>query len=187
MKKVGGQQILIGDSKQRGYFNYSNGMGNIRDVDMFTIRTPELTISLRDNNIQKQSNLEIVRSLLDQVQENVVNLPEAELNAYWESVHKILPKMNFKVYNKEELNGDFITNEISPEVISKIKKEGKTVGFIGNTTSAAYQALKNAGLINDENVLSLEEMQGQEFDYVVIDHDFKQPDKDISTRDFLQD
>jgi hypothetical protein len=51
MKKVGGQQILIGDSKQRGYFNYNNGMGNIRDVDMFTIRTPELTISLRDNNI----------------------------------------------------------------------------------------------------------------------------------------
>jgi hypothetical protein len=93
--------------------------------------------------------------------------------------------MNFKVYNKEELNGDFITNEISPEVISKIKKEGKTVGFIGNTTSAAYQALKNAGLINDENVLSLEEMQGQEFDYVVIDHNFKQPDKDISTRNFL--
>lgn len=187
MKKVGGQQILIGDSKQRGYFNYNNGMGNIRDVDMFAIRTPELTISLRDNNIQKQSNLEIVRSLLDQVQENVINLPEAELNAYWESVHKILPKMNFKVYNKEELNGDFITNEISPEVISKIKKEGKTVGFIGNTTSATYQALKNAGLINDESVLSLEEMQGQEFDYVVIDHNFKQPDKDISTRNFLQD
>jgi hypothetical protein len=32
---------------------------------MFAARAPELTISLRDNNIQKQANLSAVRALID--------------------------------------------------------------------------------------------------------------------------
>ena len=53
MKSVGGTLMLLGDEKQRSYVNPNSGIGNMRNVDLFASRTPELSVSLRDNNIQK--------------------------------------------------------------------------------------------------------------------------------------
>jgi hypothetical protein len=53
MKSAGGTLMLLGDEKQRSYVNPNNGIGNMRNVDLFASRTPELSVSLRDNNIQK--------------------------------------------------------------------------------------------------------------------------------------
>lgn len=185
-RQKGGQVVLLGDPNQRGYSNQNNGIGNVRESDLFIVRTPKLRTSLRDNNIQKQSNLSAVNSLLDQVLQNFVNLSEEELEGYWPTVKNIMSKFNFKVYNNQEINGDLITPTLTKEIALKLKKEGKTVGFIGNkNNSQAYTTLVESGIT--PTTLTIDEMQGQEFDYVVIDHDFKAPSLNYTIKNFIQD
>lgn len=187
MQQTGGHLLLLGDNKQRGYHNSNSGMGNIRELDLFAIRTPELTISLRDNNIQKQSNLEIVKNLLDQIHDNKIKLSEEELKQYYSIVENLISKLNFKVHNQIELAGDLITQVLSEDVVNKLKSEKKTVGFIGDSVnSVTYKTLQQAGLITQDNVMNLDSMQGQEFDYIVIDHKFEKPTGDKIEK-FLQD
>jgi len=71
MKSIGGTLMLLGDEKQRSYINPNSAIGNMRNVDLFASRTPELSVSLRDNNIQKQANLNNVKNLLSQVLTNI--------------------------------------------------------------------------------------------------------------------
>lgn len=184
MKSVGGTLMLLGDEKQRSYVNPNSGIGNMRNVDLFASRTPELSVSLRDNNIQKQANLNNVKTLLSQVITNMQEMSEADVEAYWKQVAQLIPKLGFRVYNGNSLAGDLITPTLSNDTINKLKTSSD-IGFIGDTSSAAYQALKQAGV--NPTVLSKDQMQGQEFEYVVIDQSFTKPDEDIDIRNFLQD
>lgn len=183
MKSTGGTLMLLGDSKQRSYAGENNGIGNMRSVDLFASRTPELNVSLRDNNIQKQANLNNVKTLLGEVLTNLEDMSEPDLEAYWKVVDKLIPKIKFRVYNQGSLAGDLITKQLTPELIDKLRNGD--VGFIGDKSSAAYQALIDAGL--KPSVLSMDQMQGQEFDYVVIDQPFTKPTADYKIRNFLQD
>lgn len=184
MQKNGGTLMLLGDEKQKGYYNKNNAIGNMRPVDLFASRTPELSVSLRDNNIQKQANLNNVKTLLAQVLTNLQEMSESDLSAYWKQVAQLIPKLGFRVYNGNSLAGDLITLTLSNDTINKLKTSSD-IGFIGDTSSAAYQALKQAGV--NPTVLSKDQMQGQEFEYVVIDQSFTKPDEDIDIRNFLQD
>lgn len=184
MKSVGGTLMLLGDEKQRSYVNPNSGIGNMRNVDLFASRTPELSVSLRDNNIQKQANLNNVKTLLSQVITNIQEMSEADVKAYWKQAAQLIPKLGFRVYNNNSLAGDLITSTLSDDTINKLKTSSD-IGFIGDTSSAAYQALKQAGV--NPTVLSKDQMQGQEFEYVVIDQPFTKPDEDIDIRNFLQD
>lgn len=184
MKSVGGTLMLLGDEKQRSYVNPNSGIGNMRNVDLFASRTPELSVSLRDNNIQKQANLNNVKTLLSQVITNMQEMSEADVEAYWKQAAQLIPKLGFRVYNNNSLAGDLITSTLSDDTINKLKTSSD-IGFIGDTSSAAYQALKQAGV--HPVVLSKDQMQGQEFEYVVIDQPFTKPDEDIDIRNFLQD
>lgn len=184
MKSVGGTLMLLGDEKQRSYVNPNSGIGNMRNVDLFASRTPELSVSLRDNNIQKQANLNNVKTLLSQVITNMQEMSEADVEAYWKQAAQLIPKLGFRVYNNNSLAGDLITSTLSDDTINKLKTSSD-IGFIGDTSSAAYQALKQAGV--NPTVLSKDQMQGQEFEYVVIDQPFTKPDEDIDIRNFLQD
>lgn len=184
MKSVGGTLMLLGDEKQRSYINPNSGIGNMRNVDLFASRTPELSVSLRDNNIQKQANLNNVKTLLSQVITNMQEMSEADVKAYWKQAAQLIPKLGFRVYNNNSLAGDLITSTLSDDTINKLKTSSD-IGFIGDTSSAAYQSLKQAGI--NPTVLSKDQMQGQEFEYVVIDQPFTKPDEDIDIRNFLQD
>lgn len=158
--------ILMGDQKQRGYTNQNNFTTNIGENDFFAVRTPELNVSLRDNNIQKQNNLAQVISLLGPMLDNFKSKSTNELKAYWKSILPLIQKIQFKCYDKDSLAGDFIVNTLSDSIINKLK--GSTdIGFIGDTSSAAYQQLVKAGIT--PKVRSIAEMQGSEFDYVIID------------------
>ena len=184
MQKNGGTLMLLGDEKQKGYYNKNNAIGNMRPVDLFASRTPELSVSLRDNNIQKQANLNNVKTILSQAITNMYELSESDLSSYWKTINPLLSKLNFRVYNQDTLAGDLITKTLSNDTINKLKTS-TNVGFIGDTSSAAYQAMKQAGM--NPTVLSKDQMQGQEFEYVVIDQPFTKPDADFHIRDFLQD
>lgn len=177
MGQKGGQLILIGDEAQDGYWNEENGIRSIESNMMFATRAPELTISLRDNNIQKQANLSATRALIDSIRDTLDQGNEAS-QVFIPTALNIMSKLNFRVYNGEEINGDLIVPQLSDDILIKIKKKaaqkkkGPNIGFIGNKqNSLAYKQLIEAGLKEDEDFIALDstQMQGREFDYVISD------------------
>lgn len=175
---------MAGDLNQRGYINAKTETENLQEDQVFSSRAPKLSISLRDNNLQKYINQENVRSLLDVVNETFLDSTEEELRTFWPRAINTLSKFNFQVYNHEELNGDLITPDLTPEVLAKIKSS-KSIGFIGDKNSPYLQKLQEAGITPE--VLSMDEMQGKEFDFVVIDHNWEEPKPNYSVKIFLTD
>lgn len=184
-ESIGAVNYLAGDPNQRGYFNPKSTIENLQEDQVFASRAPKLSISLRDNNLQKYINQENVRALLDEVNLKILDLDDEQLQTYWPVALNVLSKFNFRVYNHDELNGDLITSDLTADVINKLKgsitetvkgqnkSREKTIGFIGDKSSPYLQKLRDAGL--NPTVLSMEQMQGEEFDFVVIDQEWKAP------------
>ena len=181
-ESVGSVNYLAGDPNQRGFFDIKSSIGNLQESFVFSSRAPKLSISLRDNNLQKYINQENVRALLDDVNDALLNKSGDDLKQYWHRALNTLSKFNFKVYNHDVLNGDLITKDLNQDLLNKLKT-GNSVGFIGDKNSPYLQTLRNAGI--EPTVLSMEEMQGEEFDFVVIDQDWKAPEANYSIEPFL--
>lgn len=173
--------IFLGDNKQRGY----TGIGrNIDREQCLTIRTPNLGISLRDNNIQHQFNLNILESLINQLSD-LENDDRQKYETQVNAIKSLLKGIRFKVYTQDDIHGELITKELTTQYVSKLKG---TVGYVGRKQSSALEALTNSEL--DVTVLQEVDIQGQEFDYVVIDKDFVIPNSSsngVVVLNFLQD
>ena len=172
--------ILVGDSKQKGFSGFAQ---NIDREQCLTIRTPNLGISLRDNNIQHQFNLKTVESLLDQLSNLEVSDPEYKNKV--NSIKALLKTIKFKIYNQDDIHGEQLTSELTEETAKKLHG---TVGYVGSLPSSTLDTLHKAGL--EPTVLNELDIQGQEFDYIVIDKDFlkiNQNSTDIEILEFLRD
>lgn len=172
--------ILVGDSKQKGFFGVGH---NIDREQCLTIRTPNLGISLRDNNAQHQFNLKTLESLIDQLSSLEVSDPEYKNKV--NSIKALLKTIRFKVYNQDDIHGEQLTSELTEETAKKMKG---TVGYVGSQPSSTLDTLRKAGL--EPTVLNELDIQGQEFDYIVIGKDFpkiNQNSTDLEILDFLQD
>lgn len=182
-KKRNGVLYLANDSNQGGYQYNNNLIENLGPTSIFAIRTAKMQESLRSSNIQMQQNNKKLNTLLNQVnsvfdygsqeqQEDMINrLPE------------LVKKLNFRVYNgDDDINGYLFgakTSDFIPKLVklqNQAKAQGKvlSIGFIGKETSPTFYAMKAAGIeVQDPLSASPEPgrkfMQGQEFDYVVID------------------
>lgn len=172
--------ILLGDNKQKGW----NGLGkNIDREQCLTVRAPNLGISLRDDNVQHQFNLHTLEDLINQLS----NLDQDD-PGYKQQVNTIkalLHNIQLKVYNQDEINGEQILTSLTQQYVDKLHG---TVGYVGRQPSATLDLLKSSGL--DVTVLPEVDIQGQEFDYVVVDKDFNIPNKetsDFGLLDFLRD
>ena len=187
MQQNGGQLLLLGDKKQRGFLNDKKnvGIGNIEEHNIFAVRAPELDVSLRDNNIQKQYNLNNVKAIVETINKYYEdpNVSEEEYISKMPEIRNLLSKLNFRVYNKDEINGDLIVPKLDEDTINKIKVKAGNIGYIGDKNSATYQQLIDAGLQDgrDFDQVTMEEMQGQEYDYVIIDQDMTIPKNNDST------
>ena len=172
--------ILLGDSKQKGW----NGLGkNIDREQCFTVRAPNLGISLRDDNVQHQFNLRTLEDLINQLS----NLDEEDPGYKQQvaTIKALLHNIQLKVYNQDEINGEQILASLTQPYVNKLHG---TVGYVGRQPSATLDLLKNSNL--EVTVLPEVDIQGQEFDYVVIDKDFSIPNKETSDfrlLDFLRD
>lgn len=190
-RSVGSQVYLLGDPSQRGYFVQNTGIDNIEESSVFAVRTPKLTVSLRDANLQKFQNQENVRALLDTVLYKRKYDSSKDYKNFADTAKSFMKSFNFRVYDKTELNGDFIVKDLSETMIKSLKdavSQGKTIAFIGDSSSTYLHKLKEAGIdIPSSSVLDINSMQGQEFDYVVIDHKFTEPLDIESTKEFLQE
>lgn len=152
--------ILLGDNKQNGFTDVGK---NLRTSAVFMWRTQNLNISLRDNNIQHNENLLFIESLLDQslITDSNDTITVEKIIAYRKA-------LNFKYCLKDGLNGDVVTNKLNNDLISELK--GK-IGYIGKESDKEYKQLTDAGL----DVIAMEplDVQGQEFDYIVVNKKYE--------------
>lgn len=151
--------ITLGDELQNGYTSNDNIIKNIQSFTCICPRTCKLGISLRDSGIQKAEN-----------QSKLI----LALNAHdEEQANQIAKSIRFRAYNKEVLNGELIVPSFDEEIIDKFKVNGvdkPSVCYIGSDQSI-IDKLKSNGSINT-TVLTAEQVQGQEFDFIVVDHTF---------------
>lgn len=156
------QVVVLGDTDQNG----SNDVcGTLSRYGSLFLQSSKLSISLRDVNLQKYKNLQKVISLSRPLRELEMGTSEGDNFAL--NLQGLIKSIQFEVYNKEVLEGDLITSAIEPE---QVKKLSGTIGFIGDTNGVTYQTLsKNLPDSCTLTTMSVSEIQGQEFDYVVVD------------------
>ena len=151
--------ILIGDEHQNGY--YKNNIGNIEEDSLIAWRAPSLYLSLRNGNALKVSNQQPLLSVIDKLS---VSDPGTLGNTVYEQIFK---NIQLRYYNKNVFSGEMIIDAIPQDVLNKIPKDA-SVGFIGDASSTEYQKLRDAGLKVSDPMSPLD-VQGREFDYVVVD------------------
>lgn len=158
------QILLLGDDHQNGSVQDGLMMNLDREVCL-SWRTPKLFISLRDNNVQKSNNLLSIINLIDQLDSsfNVGN----EEDVASQLLNNVIPNFSFNYYNKETFRGEMITKELPSDVIDKLSGD---IGFIGSSNSESYRKLQEAG--KNPILIDPVSVQGQEFDYVVVDKDW---------------
>lgn len=174
--------LALGNSYQNGFHN-QNSLNIDREVT-FTVRPPKMIISLRDTNLQKQSNLETTISILSKLEllSNAQDDPliQNKIASLWDQVQNI----RFRVYNQGTIHGDLITDSL---ILDDAKKLTGSVGYIGDTDSETYKTLVSAGI--QPIVRTVDNVQGQEFDYVVVDKQWsiKDPQSESQIYRFMQD
>ena len=161
---VGGTIIAASDSDQSG----TSDKVDIQPQSVFIARAPRQMESIRTTNIQKQENTNKVFQLIDLIKDTLSNGDTSEMVVLREKLKGLMGNLNLRVYNEnDDINGDLF-NADADRAIEIIKKQGNvTVGYIGDANSEKFQKFKAAGLVSE--ALTLESMQGQEFDYVFVD------------------
>lgn len=168
--------VGLGNSSQSGSAN------NIRREHILMPRSIELSISLRDVNLQKSENQQKIKSLIKRFSDSDESDPNYK--TYVNSLWKEASGLNLQVYNGNEINGDLITQNFSEELANKLSGD---IVFVGDTSGTAYTILKEK--FGDKlKVLTESELQGQEFDYIVVDKKWETPDdrSEMSKLIFLQ-
>ena len=155
--------VLIGDEHQNGY--NKNNIGSIEENSLIAWRSPSLYLSLRNGNALKVSNQQPLLSVIDKLS---ISDPGTLGNTVYEQTFK---NIQLRYYNKDTFSGEMIADTIPSDVLSKIPKNA-SVGFIGDSSSTEYQKLRDAGLKVSDPMSPLD-VQGREFDYVVVDKKWK--------------
>lgn len=168
--------ILLGDNYQQGYKSNTGFDFNLNPERNFIGHTPRLSITLRDSNYQSQMNVSQLVSLIREFDEIPLGVTRESL--IQQAIEKF-KKLRITYYNDTELNGDIITTSITSDLLLKIpKKVGSNetkVGILTNRESQYINELKerlgesNITIFNSEVAL-----QGQEFDYIIIDTSWNQ-------------
>ena len=170
--------ILVGDENQKGF----EGPGlNVDREKVLMWRSPRLGISLRDSTYQKVKNLQQVLDISEDLRTSL-NLSPEKLN---EIYNQLIPNIEFKYYlDDDKFSGEIITKDITPQMLKQLKG---VVGYVGQDDET-YKFLKDNGV--NVQLLSPNKIQGREFDYVVINKEWKAPELDetgINAYRFLQD
>lgn len=161
--------ITLGDPNQDGFSNIGN---NIAREQTFTIRTPKLRISLRDNNLQNQENQLLLSAIMDEISEKEANDSDYE-NSCKKFIESI-DKFKVRAYNGTKLNGTLYQKELTDDVVGKLSED---IAFVGDANSQTLATLKAKGL-NPKVCKTVKDIQGSEFEFIVVDYNFK-PDKKL--------
>lgn len=159
----GSQLLLLGDDHQNGSIKKGLMMNLDREVCL-AWRAPKLSISLRDNNIQESRGLQDTINLIDRLDRAFMSGNEEDVAK--DIMQKTIPNFSYNYYNKDSFKGKLLTKELSDDIVSKLNG---SIGFIGASTSPAYQKLLAAKGADNVTLIDPVSVQGQEFDYVIVD------------------
>ena len=174
--------IIVGDTDQQYPFSENLGVefANISYVDsVFCMRTPRLGINMRVQCSQKKDNSEVAGNML-----------HSYLNISGDNPLKVLRDNAFFHYfedNNKTLYGDKMVDNISQEDLKQIiqsaiehsnDKDKPVLGYIWDGQDSEVK--RNLDSVLDQNpafknrvlILSPEEVQGSEFDQVIVDVKF---------------
>ena len=156
--------LVLGDENQNG--NQEAGYNIDPDYNI-AFRTPRLSISLRQANYWKYLNQKPLEKMLDSLRKADDKTAKILYDQYSKGDFK-----NYQLHYYQEngiLTGDKLVSSVSDIDIQSLNG---TIGYVGEETDELYQRLKASGK-NISKALTSENIQGQEFDYIVVNKDWK--------------
>lgn len=162
--------VATGDYKQNAsYVMYDHKRIDCGIEDTFVIKTPDLIAPLRPNNIAKYDNYTRLATALDAVYEEYYNNPTISpsvLNDFTKQ-YLMTNKIELKYFEDTDTFGG---EKIVPENdvlnhIDKLKRLSDDVAIITDHP-------EKYNTVNGVKIVPLNSVQGDEFDYVIIDKSF---------------
>lgn len=162
--------VALGDYKQNSsYIMYDNNRIDCGIEDTFVVKTPDLIAPLRPDNIAKYDNYNKLAETLDKVYEQYYKDPSISISTLNTFTKEYLSanKISFKYFEDDNTFGGekFISENVVNKYIEKFKRLSDDVAIITDKPEK-YNVLK------DVKVVPLNSVQGDEFDYVIIDKNF---------------
>ena len=181
--------VSVGNGIQLGYSKPEIELYNIESNRVFAIRTPKLNINMRSINSHKiandnklvdiLSNNNIEKIFMDKKRKS----PNADIMEVVRSIegeyltklkHIIDNELAFLYHESDQapITGDKLAKDISLQEINSLLDKVEEIGYIySNENSSTYKLIEK---INSDKIKMFKDtqVQGQEFDYVIIDSDF---------------
>lgn len=184
--------FAYGDKYQNQITN-NRGIG-ISCYDSYLNDSPYLNMSVRFNNTTKQDNCIKLLSLLKvvHIKNNDANIKKIPFDAtdYYEQLNDI----PLKYYeDKDTLHGEKVINvaafSTEVEILASKLKDGESLAYIYDSTNPRYDQIKNLKNKYGDKIklIDVNDVQGAEFTYAVIDINFKGVDKNNLTNTFLSE
>lgn len=163
--------IASGDDKQPGAYLSHNGKTAENGLsDVLFWRTPILTASMRTSNIAKVENFNNLEAMLGIVMHKYREEPwvgKTAMNNLLNNqfLNQGIPMKYYVTNEKDDVFGEYKVDNSNEaiDMIDKLKKKGKVAVV---SKDAIYKGLTDVSVFDPKNV------QGGEFDYVIIDIDW---------------
>lgn len=206
-EKYGFHIFLTGDNYQNGYskkITKKDGtevhLGNIAPKNIGAVRTPNLSVSMRAQNIQKFNNVKDMLTQMSKFDNTLIhlNLIRKAIKDQGLSYNDALSKTindsldetlkawqqfysNYEIHYFEDDNktitGEKIVNSIDKDVLRNIlETTDSTIGLIyddpSSETYKIFEEFRNNNLYKDRvKLYTQDQVQGSELDYFVVDLD----------------
>lgn len=187
-KLTGAKITLLGDENQRGFEKQIGRslLQNLQREVTLAYRTPRLNISLRSGNVWKTYNQKLLTTLMDKLR----SANDQNDAAIAKEVIEKLRTLTLSFYeNESTLNGDKLVSNLSDEDLVRLQMleanalsndpKSKPIAFVGDSNSPTLAKLRS--VLKTVKQVDPLNVQGQEFDYVIIDKDFDQITADDSS------
>lgn len=186
--------LMYGDKRQNGaQFNYKSGHNegfsedNVNNI--IVLSSPTLGESLRFENYAKQVNYKSLKTAIDEIEEAVKKEYAYEHNEIKDIAKNVIDnrsttntKVSLKYY---EDNDTFVGEKQIPKenidaYVQKFKRLSKALGkdtadiciIVANPDDKLKYLSEDVTVLTEEEVLTAREVQGNEYDFVIIDKSF---------------
>lgn len=186
--------VAMGDLLQNGYSETDGGFYNIDSDSTMAVRTPKLRISMRINNIQKDTNTKTALAVLDSLDIDQITKQFYAMGATQErDTYEKQKAAEFKqliqqmmVFHRHQgddaiLNGEKLVDRLDANMLSKMLEEGEVGVVYDNEGSETYRAIQDFINNNPElgkkiTLYTPKQVQGSEKEYFIIDLDYSKLD-----------
>lgn len=173
----------LGDIKQNGARTDIGKqypvIGGIEDT--YTAKSPNLTATLRPNNLAKNDNYIALNTILEEAllrYEDKPDITAGELGEITKTYLGTITTLKYFETNNQFVGEKFVDK--ADDIIkytTKLSKLSQNVAIITDTPS------KYTSLPNSTQVISLDNVQGAEFDYVIVDKNWTDGNEFLLLRD----